>query len=49
MTARVAIEMYDAVCVSCGQAAQAPFLLTQDRPVYCSDCFSKDNPTRPRR
>jgi CxxC-x17-CxxC domain-containing protein len=41
--------MYDAVCGSCGSACQVPFQPTQDRPVYCSDCFSKDKPTRPRR
>ncbi len=34
-------QMYDATCASCGQAAQVPFQPTQDRPVYCSDCFSK--------
>jgi len=42
-------QMYDAVCASCGSACQVPFQPTQDRPVYCSDCFSKDKPTRPRR
>jgi len=41
-------QMYDAVCASCGSACQVPFRPSQDRPVYCSDCFSKD-PTRPRR
>ena len=41
-------QMYDAVCASCGQAAQVPFLPRQDRPVYCSDCFSKQKPDRPR-
>ena len=41
-------QMYDAVCASCGQPAQVPFLPRQDRPVYCSDCFSKQKPSRPR-
>ena len=42
-------QMYDAVCASCGSACQVPFRPSQDRPVYCNDCFSKDKPTRPRR
>ena len=41
-------EMYDAVCASCGQQAKVPFMPRQDRPVYCSDCFSKVKPSRPR-
>ncbi|MCH8919544.1 MAG: zinc-ribbon domain containing protein [Chloroflexi bacterium] len=39
-------QMYDAVCADCGSACQVPFLPTQDRPVYCSDCFSKHKPSR---
>jgi CxxC-x17-CxxC domain-containing protein len=35
-------QMYDATCASCGQPAQVPFQPRQDRPVYCSDCFSKE-------
>ena len=41
-------EMFEAVCASCGGTARVPFQPRQDRPVYCSDCFSKDKPTRPR-
>ncbi|MDO8612947.1 MAG: hypothetical protein Q7R32_09015, partial [Dehalococcoidia bacterium] len=41
-------QMYDATCASCGAAAQVPFLPRQDRPVYCSDCFSKQKPSSPR-
>ncbi len=40
--------MYDAVCGNCGAATQVPFLPRQDRPVYCSDCFSKMKPSRSR-
>ncbi len=40
--------MYDAVCANCGAATQVPFLPRQDRPVYCSDCFSKMKPERTR-
>lgn len=34
-------EMYDAVCASCGKPTKVPFQPRGDRPVYCSDCFSK--------
>ncbi len=39
-------QMHDAVCADCGNACQVPFQPTQDRPVYCSDCFSKHKPSR---
>ncbi len=39
-------QMYDAVCADCGSACQVPFQPRQDRPVYCSDCFSKHKPSR---
>lgn len=34
-------EMYPATCASCGKKTQVPFQPKNDRPVYCSDCFSK--------
>ncbi len=34
-------EMFSAVCAGCGSEAQVPFRPTQDRPVYCKDCFSR--------
>ncbi len=34
-------EMHDAVCADCGVETQVPFKPTNGRPVYCSDCFSK--------
>ena len=42
-------RMYDAVCSSCGKDCQLPFRPSGDRPVYCSDCFSKTNGSEPRR
>ncbi|MFN8521575.1 MAG: zinc-ribbon domain containing protein [Chloroflexota bacterium] len=33
-------DMFTAVCASCGQNASVPFQPRNDRPVYCSDCFS---------
>jgi len=34
-------EMHTVVCADCGNDATVPFLPRGDRPVYCSDCFSK--------
>ncbi|MEX2238885.1 MAG: zinc-ribbon domain containing protein [Dehalococcoidia bacterium] len=36
-------EMHTATCASCGNEAQVPFVPRGDRPVYCSDCFSKQS------
>lgn len=33
-------EMFEAKCASCGATARVPFKPREDRPVYCSDCFS---------
>ena len=33
-------EMYDATCAECGNTCQVPFQPRDDRPVYCSECFS---------
>ncbi|MDD3347512.1 zinc-ribbon domain containing protein [Oscillibacter sp.] len=34
-------QMYDAVCAECGKTCKVPFQPRNDRPVYCSDCFSR--------
>lgn len=34
-------EFFAAICAECGKEAQLPFKPRGDRPVYCSDCFSK--------
>lgn len=36
-------QMYDVVCDGCGAATQVPFQPRGDKPVYCRDCFSKQN------
>jgi CxxC-x17-CxxC domain-containing protein len=36
-------EMFDATCAECGAETQVPFRPSGDRPVYCRDCFSKNN------
>ena len=38
-------EMFPAVCAQCGKATQVPFQPRDDRPVYCSDCFSAQRGT----
>ncbi len=34
-------EMHPAVCAQCGKDTEVPFRPSGDRPVYCSECFSK--------
>ncbi|MDR3565963.1 MAG: zinc-ribbon domain containing protein [Negativicutes bacterium] len=36
-------EMHPATCAECGKETQVPFRPSGDRPVYCSDCFSRSN------
>lgn len=36
-------EMHDATCAACGVQTQVPFRPSNDRPVYCRDCFSQNN------
>ena len=35
-------QMHDAVCAKCGDNCQVPFRPTDSKPVYCSNCFKKD-------
>jgi CxxC-x17-CxxC domain-containing protein len=42
------LELFDMKCDKCGRDCQVPFKPTGDRPVYCRDCFSK-NDDRPQR
>ena len=34
-------EMFPATCAQCGKETKVPFQPREDRPVYCSDCYSK--------
>ncbi len=34
-------EMFNAICASCNSKTQVPFRPNGDRPIYCSDCFTK--------
>lgn len=33
-------QMHPAVCAGCGTRTEVPFLPTQDRPVYCRECYN---------
>ncbi len=34
-------EMFTVTCAECGVETQVPFKPTEDRPVYCRDCYQK--------
>lgn len=34
-------EMHHATCAECGNDCEVPFRPSEDRPVYCSNCFEK--------
>ena len=36
-------EMHDATCNSCGNSCQVPFRPNGSKPIYCSNCFKKDD------
>jgi CxxC-x17-CxxC domain-containing protein len=38
-------QMFSATCSECGNEARVPFQPRGDKPVYCSDCFSKQRGT----
>jgi len=35
--------MHSVVCDKCGSRCEVPFVPTGDKPVYCSDCFRKND------
>lgn len=34
-------EMHKAVCADCKKECEVPFKPSEDRPVYCQECFKK--------
>ena len=36
-------EMFNTTCSNCGKVCQVPFKPTGSKPVFCSDCFRKNN------
>ncbi len=37
------VEMHDVICDKCKKECQVPFKPSTDKPVYCSDCFRKND------
>ena len=37
-------QMHQIQCADCGKDDEVPFKPRGDRPVYCSDCFTKNRP-----
>ena len=33
-------ELFVTVCAQCGKEAKVPFQPSNDRPVYCSECYA---------
>ncbi len=43
-------EHYETTCATCGRPTSVPFVPSEGRPVYCSDCFQAQRASRgPRR
>lgn len=40
---RGALEMTQVICSDCGKECEVPFKPTSSKPVYCRDCFSKED------
>lgn len=41
-------EMFPAVCAQCGRDTMVPFRPSNDKPVYCKDCFQPPERSRNR-
>jgi CxxC-x17-CxxC domain-containing protein len=39
-------QMFPTTCSECGRSTEVPFQPRGDRPVYCSDCYRKNQPAR---
>lgn len=39
-------QMHKATCADCKRECEVPFKPSNDRPVYCKDCFSKRKSSR---
>jgi CxxC-x17-CxxC domain-containing protein len=35
-------QMYDVTCSACGKPAQVPFKPSNEKPVYCRECYSSN-------
>jgi CxxC-x17-CxxC domain-containing protein len=36
-------KLYTITCSDCGEEAEVPFSPSEDRPVYCRDCYQKQS------
>jgi len=36
-------EMYEATCDECGNPCEVPFKPSGNKPVFCNDCFKREN------
>jgi|SRR3989344_1104728 len=43
---RPQLEMHEVTCDKCGKKCEVPFKPSSNKPVYCSDCFRKESPSR---
>jgi len=43
---RKPLEMHNVICDKCGKKCQVPFRPTEGKPVYCSECFEKNDGRR---
>ncbi len=43
---RVPREMHKAICADCKQETEVPFKPSEDRPVYCRECYQQRRPKR---
>lgn len=34
-------QLYEAICADCSKVCEVPFRPTENRPVYCKDCWAK--------
>jgi CxxC-x17-CxxC domain-containing protein len=42
------VELHDATCDKCGAECQLPFRPSGSKPVYCRDCFGKQDSSESR-
>jgi len=40
------LELHKAVCAKCGESCEVPFKPSNNKPVYCRECFKKNEGSR---